>query len=125
MDNATGASITFATGFFAEILDFNGPGMTRESLRTSHLGSTTWHSFIPGDLTDPGELSLTLGFDPSTDPPINDAAETCTITFPDGSTWSGTAFMISFTPRGALEEIMTADATVKFTGTITVSGGGS
>lgn len=125
MDIGTGTSIAFASGFFAEILDVSPPGATRKSIETSHMGTTDDHTFMPGDLVDRGEAKIEMAFDPATEPPIDQPAESCTITFPDGSTWTFTAFMTGYDPKVPLEDRMTASATLKVTGGVTVGGGAS
>jgi len=119
----TGTTITFATGFFAEILDISPPGASRVSINMSHMTTTNAHAFDPGDLVDWGEMGVDLAFDPSEEPPIEDAKETVTITFPNSaaSTWAFTGFMTGFEPSVPLEDRMTASATVKVDGKVTVT----
>jgi hypothetical protein len=121
----TGATIAFQTGFFAEILSLEWSGIAREPIETSHAGTSTWKTFIPGRLSDPGELSVELHLDADTAAPINAAAETITVTLPsngagDTSTWSASGFMTSFSFSAPMEDKQTATATIKFTGAITV-----
>jgi len=119
----TGTTITFDSGFFAEILDVKGPDASRKSIETSHMGTTTAHTFTPGDLVDWGEVTIDIAFRPGTRPPIDDAAQSCTITFPDtgAATWAFTAFMTRFSPSTPLEDRMTATCTLKITGDVTVT----
>lgn len=119
----TGITVSFATGFLAEILEVNGPSASRVSIQVSHMGTTTAHAFTPGDLIDWGELSISIQFDPATDPPMGSAAETVTITFPDSgaSTWAFNGFMTGFNVKGPLEDKMTADCTIKISGDVTVT----
>lgn len=126
VDNGTGGTITFGTsGFTANISNINWDGMERASIATSHLGTTTAHTFIPGDLYDPGELSLDIQFDPDEFPPINSAAETITVTYPlssGGTTaanWAATGFVTGASHVVPLEALMTGTITVKLSGAIT------
>ena len=123
MDISTGITITFSTGFFAEILDVSPPGSSRESIQTSHMGTTNAHTFTPADLVDWGELVVEMAFNPSTAIPIGGAAETITITFPDSgaAVWTFTGFMTGFEPSAPLEDRMTATATIKVTGAVVVT----
>ena len=123
MDIGTGIAITFSTGFLAEILDVSPPGASRESIQTSHMGTTSAHTFTPADLVDWGELVVEMAFNPSTAIPIGGAAETITITFPDSGTavWTFTGFMTGFEPSAPLEDRMTATATIKVTGKVVVT----
>jgi len=119
----TGITITFASSFFAEILEVNGPNASRISIPTSHMGTTVAHTFTPGDLVDWGEVSVSVAFRPGTRPPIGSNPETITITYPDSgaATWAFSGFMTGFSPKGPLEDRMTADCTIKCTGDVTVT----
>lgn len=126
VDNGQGASVTFGTsGFTANIASISHDGIERTAIPTTHLGTTTAMTFIPGDLFDPGELSLDIQFDPDDYPPIDQPAETITVTFPLGSggssaaTWAASGFATGFSYAVAVEELMTGTLTVKFTGDIT------
>ena len=122
-ENATGTTVTFSSGFFAEILSITGPGGTRVSLSTSHMGTVVAHTFTPGDLVDWGSVTLEIQFEPTEDPPIDNAAETMSINWPDSaaSVWSFSAFMTGFEPTATLEEIIKGNAEVKVTADLTVT----
>jgi len=122
-DVGTGSTITFSSGFFGEILSIGWSGISREAIETSHMGTTGGRTFIPGDLYDPGELSVELNFEATDDvtTPIAAAAETVTVTFPGSDTWAASGFMTSFEITDPLEDKMTASATIKFSGDITVT----
>ncbi len=125
-DVGTGATITFGTsGFSASIISMEWGGLTREDVDTTHLGTTTAMTYIPGDLYDPGDLTITFQYDPDTQAPITAAAETITITYPipsglsSGATHAGTGYINSFTPGSlTVDELMEAEAVVKFSGAI-------
>lgn len=119
----TGTSVSFATGFFAEIIDISWSGVSREVIETTHMGTTTARTYTPGDLYDPGEAQVQIAFAPGTAPPWGDAAETVTVTWPDAgaATWAASGFMSDFEGGAAIEERMTATATLKFSGSITVT----
>lgn len=134
VDISTGAAITFSSGFFAEVLNIDWSGISRESIDTTHFGTTQAsagefgsRTFIPGDLSDPGELSVEMHFNPDDDVPIESVAETVTLTFDlvAGDTtpanWEGTGFMTSFDVGMPLEDKMTATAVIKFSGNITMT----
>lgn len=129
VDIGTGASMVFGTsGFTANKLSIVPPGASRPSLKTSHLGTTTNDTFTPGDLVDRGEIRFRFQFNPDTSPPIDQAAETVTITFRSGATWAATAFMTEYNPDVPFEDVMTGEATLKISGAITIvpaGGGGS
>ena len=123
MEIGTGISISWESGFLAEITDVSLGGMSRPVLKTSHMQTTDDDTFIPGDLVDNGELRVEIGFDPSATPPIANAASTLTITFPNSaaSTWAFSAFMSDFEWTGPLEDLMKATCTIKATGAITIT----
>ncbi len=120
-DVGTGSTITFSSGFMAEINNISHSGISRESVDTSHMGTTTARTFIPGDLFDPGEITVELNFNTNVKPPILEAAETVTVTFPTSDTWAASGFMTSFEYDDPFEGKMTATATIKFSGDITVA----
>ena len=121
----TGITITFASGFLAEIIDVGGPGMTRGEIDTSHMGTTGGKTFKPTSLYDPGGLNVDIAFDPSETPPITSARAAVTVTWPDGSTWAFNGFMTGYEPTAPLEEKMTASCTIKASGSITITGASS
>jgi len=128
MDVGTGASITFSSGFMAEILDIKWSGISRAAIDSTHMGTTTARTFDPATLFDPGELGVELALDPGTRPPIDSAAESVTVTLPNGaagasgtSTWQAQGFLTEFEWGAPLEDKMTATAKLKFSGDITVT----
>jgi hypothetical protein len=119
--NGTGIVVTFASGFLAEIIDCTPPNGTREMIDCSHMGTTLAHEYITADLVEWGEASFDLNFDPGVTPPIHDAFELVTITFPDGETWYFQGAMSGYAPRAPMEDKMTATATIKVSGDITMT----
>ena len=133
-DTATGITAVFGTsGFTSEVVDVSWGGIARESHEVSHQGTAAPgagkfgnREFIPGDLSDPGELSLELHFDADQEPPIDAVAETLTITWPKAAadataaTWAASVFVTSFDVGASLDEVMTASMTVKVTGNVTM-----
>ena len=135
VDLGTGTTIVFGTsGFTAEITDISWSGISREIIDTTHLGTSPASgseigskTFLAGDLTDPGEISLEGHFDPDQIPPLEAAAETVTITFPlpvggtTAATWAASCQLTSYDPSIPLEDKMTFSATLKVVGPITVT----
>ena len=67
----TGTTIAFSTSFIAQLMSLNPrQGMSRKAIKSSHFGTTVAHTYVPGDLHEPGTLSGTMKFDPGTKPPI-------------------------------------------------------
>lgn len=132
VDNGTGAVITFSSGFLGRILDISWSGIERESLETSHMGTAAPtagkfgnRTFLPGDLTDPGECTIEIHYNAHDVIPPFTVAETVTVKAPlvagdaTAASWAGSGFLTSFEWGIPLEEIMTATATIKFSGEIT------
>lgn len=129
----TGTTITFATSAFtANVIGaIDWSGIERAVIETTHLGSTLpsgarqvgGRTFIPGKLTDPGELTLEIQYDPTADLPLGsaDVAETITIQPPSGvssGSISGSGFMRSARVGLPLEGLNTATVVVKWTGIV-------
>lgn len=121
----TGATITFSSGYCAEIVSINASGANRGEIPTSHMGTTGGMTFSPATLYDPGGLSVELLMVPGTSPitPLTGAAETITVTFPDSgnATYAASGFMTGFDYSIPLEDRITQTATIKFSGNITVT----
>jgi hypothetical protein len=127
VDIGTGTTFTFA-GFTAEVKNIDWSGISREILDTSHLatpaaspGTVGSKTYIPGDLSDPGSLDVTFHYNPDTEPPIEAAAATLTITFTSGATWVAQASMIDYSFGIPFEEVMEGTTTFKIVGPITVT----
>lgn len=117
----TGLVVAFASGFLAEIIDGTPPEVTREAVDTTHMTTSVAKTFMPSDLIDWGEASFDIAFDPGERPPIDQAAETITLTFRDGEVWSFTGFMVGYAPANPLEERSTATCRIKVSGDVTVT----
>jgi len=122
-DVGTATTIVFGTSAFtAEVKSLNGTDVTREDIDVTHMGSTTYMEFQPSDLADGGSIEMEIHFDPDAIPPISGAAETITITFPlpAGQTTPAdlvfTGYVNSWSWEAPLEEVMTAEVTIKVDG---------
>lgn len=122
-----GIAITWESGFFAWITSVNPATVSRASLETTNSATTTARTFRPEVLYNGGELSVTIQFDASKTIPIDQAAESITITYPmaegatTAATWTGSGFMTAYNPTAEINGIMTATCTIKWTGAITVN----
>lgn len=121
IDIGTGTTVAFTgSSFSMQIVNVKWNAITRPAIKTSHLGTTTADSFMPGDLYDPGTLGLTCQYDSGvTKPAISGAAENITVTAPDANSAACYGFVTEWGKEYPLEELMMADVTVKFTGPIT------
>ena len=96
-------------------------GTTLPTANTNFGGRT----FIPGDLADPGEITVEFNFQPSpkatTTPPITDAAGSIVVTWLDstgtaGGDWTCDGFCTAYSVDTPLEDVMTGSATFKLSG---------
>lgn len=120
---AYGTSITFQTGYLAYITSVNESGYHRDALETTNMASTSgWATFIPSKIMESGELKVALIYDPDKTPPIDQAAESITVTFPvptgktNPATFVSSGFMTDFDFTGEVKGLYTANATLKFSG---------
>ena len=134
VDVGTGAVVTFATsGFTAQLVNLTINGIARTSVPTSHMGTVAAPentfgnmTFMPGDLSDPGELVMEVHFNPDTEPPIDQPAEVINIDFhivgddQENTAWDTNGFVTNYEVGTPLEDKMTATLTVKLTGNITI-----
>ena len=122
----TGTDTPVVTVWAAEVLGASWGGISRPAIDTTHsLTANNARTFIPGDLYDPGELTLDLHLDQDGTPPMTDASGSVRMEIPNpGSTnvtgWDAAGYLTSFNWTGPLEDKMTATATVKFSDEITI-----
>ena len=107
----TGITVSFQSGLFAEILDYGQSNQSRPAIDVSHMESAS-REYMPGDLVDWGQMDLEIAFDPAADyiTALKAPVESVTVTYRDGSTYVGNAFMTEMEITGTLEERMTANA---------------
>lgn len=122
---SVGTGITFAMAtstFTADIVDFSPLfEQSVEDIDCTHQGSTA-REFIPSDLIDAGECTMTILFEPGVVVPVGADPEEITITFPfvTASTtkgdWVCDGYISSYSATATLEERMEGEVTVKWTG---------
>ena len=125
-DIGTGATLTIDS-WTVNIISMSHSGIERESIPTSHLGTTGGRTFLEGDLYDPGELEVEYQVDtenPSTSaskPPYELVQATVTIKFPKkpsintAAQVSGLGFVTSVSPYTLeLEGLVVGSLTIKF-----------
>jgi len=121
-DLGHGAAITFQTGFCAKLLSIEWSGIERAAVETTVLDTSGGKTFMPGDNYDPGELNVEMQFDTDSAwiTAMTATAETVTVTWPDAETAAASGFMTGFEITNITNEgVMTANVTIKFSGTIT------
>ena len=125
-DIGTGAILTIDS-WSVNIISMSHSGIERESIPTSHLGTTGGRTFLEGDLYDPGELEVEYQVDtenPSTSaskPPYELVQATVTIKFPkkpninNAAQVSALGFVTSVSPYTLeLEGLVVGSLTIKF-----------
>jgi hypothetical protein len=128
-DLADGATVSFGSVFTSlKLSNIGHSGISRNTVDASSLSTAGGKDFLASSMYDPGELSCELHFDPSLKTTItaaltNDStAQALTITYPNGGTattaWSAYGYLTGFEITAAKEELMTATATVKLSGSI-------
>lgn len=130
-DTGQGATLAFGTAVFvANYLSISPKGISRASLETTNLGTTTAHAFTPEDLINNGEVTCEYFYDPKTAPPIGAVPETITITYPipvsnsTGTTLAGSGFVTEYVQGSAMiGELMKGSLTFKWAGTVTLTAG--
>lgn len=131
-DGGFGATITFSTGFFAEVTSIRLTGVERAVLDTTHMTTSSGDmTSIPSDLLNNGQLEIDfyLVANTSVQTPMNAAAGAFTLTYPvpaGGSvaaTIAGTGYLTSISEAIPHDGIMTRTATLKITGTVTQTPG--
>lgn len=128
VDMGFGLTMTYNSTFFSYIRVVSVNNITRAAIDTTHNGTSSGNAtFIPSDIKDWGSIQVEGLFDHNTPPPIDDAAESVTITYPlagsetVAATWAGSAFMTDFQQSAPYDGVCTFSATLKFSGAITVT----
>jgi hypothetical protein len=131
----TGTTITFGTsGYSANILSVSWDGIERQMFDSSHMGTAAPgankfgnKTFIASKLSDPGTLTLEVHHNPQTNPPVDGAFETVTVTWPQVSgdstaaSWAGSGAIQSYRVNDPHDGIMSATMVVKFSGNVTMT----
>ena len=128
---AVGTGTTLAIGgitLTVDRLSIGASGISRESIETTHLGTSEARTFIPSDLYDPGSLEVAFQLDSTTplttmavETILTTASNTFTVTMNEGGQWDGNAFVTDFSWDIPLEELATGTFTLKCTGGITTT----
>lgn len=122
IDIGTGSTITFQSGYFAKILSIEWSGMKRDAIPTSNMATTGGQTFVPSDTYDPGELRVEYQYDSAVSliTPLTAAAEAVTLVFPTSAlSISASGYLTDVSITDQNETLITATATLKFSGTIT------
>ena len=129
-----GCSITFNSGFCAAIINVDDGDYSRPAHDTTNDATPlntlhAWRTKIPSKLIDPGELKITLLYDPNKRPPIDAAAETITVTLPlpiggnSAATISGSGFLSKAGQKIPHDNLMMQDVVLTKSGLWTFTAG--
>ena len=116
-------------GTIADVVSISAPSVSVATIDTTDLESV--HRTFLGGTIDSGEVTLEIMYDPKSDTDIEDAWDnTATaapvesnmvITFTDSSTYTFAAIMTGFSVSVATDAAVTASATFKISGAVTVA----
>ncbi len=107
-----------------DVISIRGPGMTRTKIDTSSQGSADGWMTCVGGLIDPGELTVEVLLDPSDTALLDDSDPAAlSVTFSDGGTISGNAFISGVSPSVPFQGKGTMEVTFTFTGEVTIGAG--
>lgn len=116
------------TNTIASIKNITGPGLSVDTIDTTHLASTgNWRTFISGP-KDGGEVELDLVWDPTEttheileDVLIGGTATAFSTVWSDAgsTTWQFNGLVTGLSPAAPFGDHLTASCTIKITGTPT------
>tara|TARA_Y100001951_G_C11255413_1_gene249050 strand:+ start:75 stop:470 length:396 start_codon:yes stop_codon:yes gene_type:complete len=125
---SNGTTVTW-NGAIADVVSITAPSVTVATIDTTNIASV--HRTFLGGTIDSGEVSLEIMYDPNSDTDIEDAwdvtataapvASDMVITFSDSSTYTFSAIMTGFSVTVATDAAVTASATFKISGAVTVA----
>jgi predicted secreted protein len=126
-----GAEFTLAGALVVQCTNISGPSMSLDTEDvTTHDSTSAWEEVVATILRS-GEVTLDLVFDPAGathvalwTTMVSRAAAACTIIFPNHAThttWSFNAFVTGFETSQPVDGALTATATLKPTGVITLA----
>lgn len=116
----------------AQVRDLTGPGLKQDTNEVTHRDGNKWREFV-GGLKDGGEVSFDVVYDPDLTTHAAGAAPGLAymlmngtvgdfqLAFPDPSptTCTFNALVTSFQPNAPMGDALTADVTLKITGSVT------
>jgi hypothetical protein len=119
VNTGTGTTITFSSGFVANVRSLQRAGVSRAVIETTGLATADARTFMGGDLIDNGTMQITMAYLPATAPPMTGAATAFTLTYPAGTTEAGNCFLSDWSAEIPIDELMTISCTLRITGPVT------
>lgn len=121
-----GTAVSLPGLTLAELKEVNWSGIENEAIESTHMASPNgWKEFDPSALTDPGELELTVNFDPDESPTFPSTKGAMSVTWPvpeggtTGASWACDAMITGYEPGAPVDDKMSAKIKVKCSGEIT------
>lgn len=113
----------------AEVTDITPPSDNIDVIDVTHMASpNATREYVLG-LNDPGECSFTINFVPGTGADATLQAwraarnvRSCRINFPNGVRWTFDGILTGYSPTVPTGDKMTADVTIKVTGSYVAAG---
>ena len=124
VDTGHGATITFGTSNYS----FNWTSIdigeeTIPEIDRTHLATSGFRQYIPGDLTTPGEITVAFQWDSDAAAITLGVVQTITTSMPvptgavDGAYWAGSGFVKRVKrPSMTTDELVTGEMTIMFDG---------
>lgn len=132
VDTGFGSTITFQSSLIGQIRNITVDGWERPVINTSHMATANNHdTFIPGDLANPGQITVEMLFDVNSNwkTAMTAAAETVTLTLPiqsghsSAATFACSGFLVSVSKVIPFDDVMTCTAVIQLTGPPTETDG--
>jgi hypothetical protein len=118
-DVTTGATLTHAN-FTGSLVSFRITGAGEVTIiDSSYMGTTSWRTYVSGDLKSGGEVSADVLFNPDSVPTTGGTASNLVIVFQDGAgadTWTASAILKSFDVTAELEDLLKGTFNFQITG---------
>ena len=124
VDTGHNTTATLGTStFVSNVTSVGGGQSTRVDVSTTYLSTATNHTFMPGDLSDAGEVTIDYQFDPPAVLLVTGVVETLTVTLPTATgfstaaTLAGTGYIKSVTrPTWVTDSLQMGQFVFKFNG---------
>jgi hypothetical protein len=115
----------------AEVISITPPSFSLDQIDVTHMQSPNRNREFISGLNDPGECSFDMNFIPGNSaddrmfellalPTGASRARNCRVSYPNGVTWSFSAELTGYEPTVPVDDKMTATATFKVSGAISV-----
>ncbi len=122
---STGLYLIFTkSNFQANIISAKWGGIKRSATDITKMAQS-YAQFTPVTVSDAGEITLEIQFNPDQVPPIVSDAEDVYFVFSTGSYWKGTMFVTEYSPEGEVEQMLKSTMKLKLTGEVQASDGTS